>query len=188
MIENSHRDNVKDAIFDKLGIYVSQGDADALKYDIADAVFEALGITEDEQDGKGGYFMLHAECGEKPFVPPKPRDDDGCVIPEDKGYDAAIESQTGEEGIPENEWTKRTKELAEGAWYTSEDFKAYAVGKQLTGGNWYVSLQTPICKYGQNYCKDLTLDEAKEKFVLFYYPMYLNDYERSQNVDKMDKE
>ncbi len=63
---NSHRDNVKDAIESVLIDYgvphedYKEGD---LKYSLADAVFETMGITEDEQDGIGGYFMIHADKG-----------------------------------------------------------------------------------------------------------------------------
>ncbi len=185
---NSHRDNVKDAIYDilwKRDEFQEEDVLHELKANIADVVFDALGITEDEQDSEGGYFMLHAVKGEKIFTPPRQE--------EDKGYDDAIESQTGEEGAHvesmENEWTKRTKELADGAKYTSDDFMAYAIGrKNSEGGDWYITLQTPICKYGQGYCKTLTLADAKQKFANFYYPIYLDDYERSLDVDKMDKE
>ncbi len=111
---NSHRDNIKDTIrncLDSIGI---DNDVDELVYVFADAVFEALGITEDEQDKAGGYWMLHAGIkAEKVCVSCKQiitGDDiksmfDGicndCLIKgqvEDKGYDKAIESQTGDEG------------------------------------------------------------------------------------------
>ncbi len=167
--ENSHRDNVKDAIFEHLEKLVKTGDVttsivDEAKYAIADAVFNALGITEDEQDRCGGYWMLHASKGDKPA--PLPRDND------DKS----------------NRYTIRTKELASGSKYTSEEFKAYATGRRITGNYWYISLQTPICKYGQSYDKDMVLDEAKMNFTKSHYPMYLDNYERSKDIDKMDKE
>lgn len=71
---NSHRDNVKDAVFDILDASnISETKADVLKYEVADAVFLALGITEDEQDTVGGYFMLHAgdRCVGETFSLPK---------------------------------------------------------------------------------------------------------------------
>jgi hypothetical protein len=49
-------------------------------------------------------------------------------------------------------------------------------------------LETPICKYGQAYDKDIVLEEAKTNFVNGYYNMYLADYERSQKSAEMDKE
>ncbi len=187
---NSHRDNVKDALrgcLEVQGMDISESQLDELKYLLADAVFDALGITEDEQDKCGGYFMLHAEKGERQFIAPLPRDEDGCVIQDDDSeYDAAIDKQTGEEGLPDN----RAKELADGAKYTAAEFKAYAKANPPSGekNDWYIYLQTPICKYGQGYSSTISLELIKTKFVNFYYPMYLEDYERSQAVDKMDKE
>ncbi len=175
MDENSHRDNIKDAMRHCLEVIGIENELDEDVYVFADAVFEALGITEDEQDNIGGYFMLHAGKREKKFVPPKPRDDDGCLIEE-------FEDEA------ENEYTKRTEELNSGAKYTSSEFKGYSVGnKSGFNGNWYIHLHTPICRYGQGYCKDLTMEEAKSRFVEFYYPIYLDDYERSKDIDKVDK-
>ncbi len=178
---NSHRDNVKDAVrgcLEVQGMDISESQLDELKYLLADAVFDALGITEDEQDKCGGYFMLHAEKGERQFVAPLPRDEDGCVIQDDDGEEV-VEDQT-----------KRAKELMDGAKYTSAEFKAFAKANppSAENGEWYVYLQTPICKYGQGYSSTISLELIKTRFVNFYYPMYLEDYERSQNVDKMDKE
>ncbi len=217
---NSHRDNVKDEIRERLENYML---SDVNEFEeaanIADAVFDALGITDDEQDGEGGYFMLYAAKGERPFVAPKPRDEDGCIIPVTKdvllrckecgracGDDETINGVCDHcfsEGdiIPEDsgeyeddktmieELNQRHRELKAGAKYTSSEFKAYAKAVEVkeTMGL-YVTLQTPICKYGQAYSGDTCLDEAKTHFVNYYYNMYLADYERSQELAEMDKE
>ncbi len=188
---NSHRDSVKDAIFNVLdAINIPEAKADELKYDIADGVFDALGITEDEQDAVGGYFMLHAEKSERQFVPPKPTE--LKPMPEFSGEFGSTKNLV-------NEYTRRTKELDDGAKYNRLEFKSYAVGREVLvdlkrNGDvleetkeWYITLQTPICKYGQGY-SGVSLEEAKESFAKFYYPMYCEDYERSKEVDKMDIE
>ncbi len=175
---NSHRDNVKDAIVEGLMDYHPKLDNCETACDIADGVFDALGITEDEQDGCGGYFMLHANKGEKPFVPPKTRDDDGCVIPE-RHVEAA-------------EHEKRLEELQAGtSRYTFEEFRQYAKDKQSYPENhddWYIFIITPVCRYGQSFTKLMSLKNAKKKFADFYYPMYLEDCERSDNIGKVDND
>ncbi len=179
---NSHRDNIKDALrgcLEVQGLDISESQLDEVKYELADAVFDALGITEDEQDKCGGYFMLHAEKGERQFVEPKQ------VLDSEEDYDREY-NIAREAGLPDN----RAKELEDGAKYTAAEFKAYAKTNppSAESGEWYVYLQTPICKYGQNYSSTISLELIKTRFVNFYYPMYLADYERSQEVDKMDKE
>ncbi len=70
MDENSHRDKVLQAVGKVLGnldIPERAGDTN----DITDAVFDALGITVDEQDKIGGYWMLHAAKDERKFLAPK---------------------------------------------------------------------------------------------------------------------
>jgi hypothetical protein len=67
---NSHRENVKTRLKDwhRAGYTESGLCEDTLNAEmsqIADEVFDALGITEDEQDVVGGYFMIHAGAREK---------------------------------------------------------------------------------------------------------------------------
>lgn len=200
---NSHRDNVKDAIYDKLGIYVSEGDADELKYDIADAVFDALGITEDEQDKCGGYWMLHANKDEKKFVAPKPRDEDGCLITLSDDLGEFTDDTMRTSLAPQSEYVQmspeeeaehnnRVKELAAGtSRYTFEEFRRDAKEKQSYPENqndWYIYIITPVCRYGQNYTKLMSLEHAKQKFADFYYPMYLEDCERSDKIGEVDND
>jgi hypothetical protein len=174
---NSYRDKVKDVIFNVLDASnIPERKADVLKYEIADAVFDALGITEDEQNKAGGYFMLYAENGGKQFIE--------TVAEEEDEVD-------GMEYEPEVVAEKRLRlqQLEEGAKYTLTEFKEFSKAKNIkeTGGL-YITLQTPICKYGQAYDRGVMLLDAKLSFATNYYPMYLEDYERSNEVDKMDKE
>jgi hypothetical protein len=60
---NSHRDNVK-AVIDN--VFRRTCSIEKIDGEIADAVFDALGITSDEQDKEGGYWMLHAKKGKIP--------------------------------------------------------------------------------------------------------------------------
>lgn len=176
---NSHRDNVKDVVKPILDAYMmNNDDIYETSCSIADAVFDALGITEDEQDNIGGYFMLRA--GKRCVGQTIPYDESG-EFNETVLTSQAKESDYRESSPDEiNAYTKRTKELKDGAKYTSSEFKAYSVGKKREdSGGWYVTLQTPICKYGQAYDGDVTLEEAKTNFVNAYYNMYLDDYERS---------
>lgn len=63
---NSHRDDVKDAVDEVLRKRVmiraclSDDEISELRCVFADAIFDALGITYEEQDSTGGYFMHHA--------------------------------------------------------------------------------------------------------------------------------
>ena len=160
---NSHRDNVKDAIKECFtSRKQSSGEISEIVYDIADAVFDALGITEDEQDAEGGYFMLHAKKGKRPFI--------------------ALGDGAGDDTL-----TKRHKELLAGAKYTKGEFKGHCISDETSDG-WYVYLQTPICRYGQRYHENIEQDAARHNFANYYYPIYCDDYERSQGVDEMDKE
>ena len=190
--ENTHRDFVKDAIRPILDEYAmkdvpsgAESVLDETTAEIADAVFEALGITDVEQDTVDGHFRLHdgGKC--------HGRDEQGNLIPvpydESGEFNSTVLTSGAKksdyrEMYPDevNAYTKRSLELGNGAKYTSSDFKAFSVGKRVTEtGGWYVTLQTPICKYGQAYDKDVTLDEAKTNFVNKYYMIYIDDYERS---------
>lgn len=60
---NNQRDSVKDAINEVLAKGINLNE---ISPEIADAVFDALGITKDEQDSTGGYFMHHA--GKKKYA------------------------------------------------------------------------------------------------------------------------
>ena len=80
---NSWRDNVKDALRRGIAEKVSScqfnvGNLDENSAELADAVFDALGITEDEQDTCGGYFMQK-----------------GGVRPEAQEERAAMKTETG---------------------------------------------------------------------------------------------
>jgi len=190
---NSHRDNVKDAIEEVLSKFMRhQADIDQLKYDIADAVFDALGITDDEQDMVGGYFisslhMLRSEAREKYLTCRKCGED---VINENVLYGVcegcirddldAIQNQ-GAVAMPETSefvTTERKKELLEGAKYTKGEFKGHCISDKTPNG-WYIRLETPICRYGQLYDKDMVEDEARMNFASYYYTVYCDDYERS---------
>jgi hypothetical protein len=154
--------------------------------DIADAVFDALRITNEEQTKTGGYFMLHA--GKKKS---------GANMVEDTGeFSSTVLTSrprtiTWEDQLADD-YVQRSAELKAGAKYTASEFKAFASGSIIkdsdSGKGWYITLQTPICKYGQAYDKDIVLEEAKTNFVNGYYNMYLADYERSKEVAEMDKE
>ncbi len=175
---NSHRDNVKDALKGWMNPKQTEDEdlVNAESATVADIVFEALGITEDEQDKVGGYFILHAAKryeGEE-LVPDVHGEFNDTVLT------SQVKTSDYKEMYPDevNAYTKRTKELADGAKYAASEFKARAVGNSTPNG-WYVRLATPICRYGQLYDKDMTLEEAKTNFVNTYYTMYLDDYERS---------
>ncbi|MCK5219716.1 hypothetical protein KAR10_09340 [bacterium] len=182
---NSHRDVLKDMLKNRhRDDYSNSGcDEDVLNADMAnevDAIFECLGITEDEQDRCGGYFLLHAS-----------KNSDGVAMPPpavDKIITALreLEKSVGVEYI-----TPRKEELKNGSKYQSWEFKAFAEGRQRFEDNksagWFVSLRTPICYYAQAFdCDDL--DVCKAKFTNAYYPMYLTDYERSQELAKVDSQ
>ncbi len=166
MNENTHRENVEDVINNclfNIGLD-SEADDGELTTEIANDVLEVLGITTDEQNSTGGYFMLHADKGEKQFVPPKPR------------------AEAGEKAIAD-------KELIIGKKLSVESFRgsAIAVRSGETGG-WYISLHAKFCKYGQAYDKDVCLSDALMNFCNYYYQLYLDDYERSESDYEMDKE
>lgn len=216
---NSHRYNVEEAIAELLNgvatsfIGITEEQVPEATTELADTVFDALGITRDEQDKVGGYFKVFLgekipelwgyicfKCKEIKHRAEVTR----CVVPEDSGeFTSAMNTSRGYSGVgyenldainpaenAENEYTRRIKELADGAKYTKEEFKSYAVGR-VTGGtpcNWYINLQTPIAGYSQMYSGTYTLKEAKSLFFGYYYPMYLADYERSTAVDEMDEE
>ncbi len=158
---NSHRDNVKDAIkecFTKRK--QASGEISEVVYEIADAVFDALGITSDEQDKVGGYWMLHAEKVGGVSIAP-------C-------------------GCGDNTLTDRHEELVKGAKYSKGEFKGHCVATRTSTG-WYIHLNTSICRYGQFYAIEVQ-DEARLRFAEYYYPVYCTDYERSQGRDEVDKE
>ena len=43
---------------------------------------------------------------------------------------------------------------------------------------------TKVCQYGQAYKKETSKEERKERYLNFYYKMYLNDFENSQEFQK----
>ena len=66
---NNHRDNVEAAMREYFEQWLEGGkNIDAGVVDLADAVFDTLGITEDEQDSTGGYFMHHAGKKSKEYI------------------------------------------------------------------------------------------------------------------------
>jgi len=161
---NSHRDNVKDAIqavIDNNILLEEHCIDEELKYKLTDAVFDALGITEQEQDSSEKFAVrVGRHCT-----------DCHCSL-----------------NSNERDWEGRCAdchnlELANGIIkFSVEDFEWFAskgAQSQDDPDKWYISIQTPICKYGQRYA-NMTWKEAVDKFIEFYYPLYERDYETAQ--------
>ena len=182
----SHSDNVKDVLSRCLQEWLENDRSiDDYVHELANAIFDALCITKAEQDKTGGYFMLHA--GKKADVLYLDGDFTSTMLDSaQKSEDKETRPMTTEEYCQHQ---SRMKHLNEGAKYTSAEFKAFAKYEKVEEtGRWYISLQTPICKYGQDYHKTTDLEQAKTYFVNGYYPMYLEDYEREEELDEVDKE
>jgi hypothetical protein len=142
--------------------------------DLADSIFDALGITEDEQDMVGGYFLLHA--GKRA----EPRRCGGC--------NTQLNSA-------ERVWEGRccachAKDLREGEKYSREDFLYWAskAVKRVPQSTfrWSLVLETPTSSYGDTY-KNMTWTMAVHDFVEKFYPIYEDDYE-TLRILKIEKE
>jgi hypothetical protein len=193
MDTKTHRENLEDIIRPMLHEFaINDLDMMETSIEITDAVFNALNVDDEERNKVGGYFMLHA--GRR-----KPAGD----VPETGGFSSTVltsRPDTMTEKLIPIDWedqladnfVQRSADLLSGAKYTAPEFKAFANAVKIkdseNGKGWYVSLKTPICKYGQAYDKDIVLEEAKTNFVNGYYNMYLADYERSKDIVKVDKE
>jgi predicted nucleic-acid-binding Zn-ribbon protein len=56
------------------------------------------------------------------------------------------------------------------------EFKKKIQTEDVEGNRTYLWIQTKKCKYGQSYQNATsTIDDMKNRFVMFYYPMYEND-------------
>jgi hypothetical protein len=191
----TNRENIEDLISPMLHDFaINDKDMIETSIEIADAVFEALGITEDEQEAEAGtgYFMLHA-------VNDKARPYQGDLFSGlSEAYDESGEFNetvlTSAAKSPEyfamtdeefRQHKQRWQELQAGAKYTSAEFKAFAQS-DLTNTGWHISLKTPICTYkGCGAKAGMGLEAIKTAFVNTYYPMYLQDYERSEELSDM---
>jgi hypothetical protein len=180
---NSHRDNVKDAIAGLLNDWL-KGSKDINEFgaDIADAVFDALGITEDEQDMAGGYWLLHAG------VKPEPEVDLSNLVPDMMGeFNTLVKTSVSRSKLDDyapHHMSNREIELSEGAKYTAGEFKGFCKAEYSDKNTKRLRLKTPICTYSQNYASDVLEDDARTNFVTYYYPMYLEDYERAEELKK----
>jgi hypothetical protein len=198
----THRENLEDIIRPLLHEFaINDIDMVEASINITDAVFDALSVTGEEQSKTGGYFMLHAGSSARKH---QGNLFEGVSVSYDEsGKFSSTVLTSRPNAIAERklvEWedqladdfVQRSAELLSGAKYTSSEFKAFASAVKIkdseNGTGWYVSLQTPICKYGQAYDKDIVLEEAKTNFVKGYYNMYLADYERGKDIAEMDKE
>jgi hypothetical protein len=160
---------VKDAVAEIITKYKKTGDItvaceDELKYELTDVVFNALGITEDEQDMVGGYFLLHAGKREEP------RRCTGCntqLNSADKVWDGRCVDC-------------HTKDLREGMKYSREDFQYWASKaiKRVPESKfrWHLLLETPTSSYGETY-ESMTWVMAVHDFVKKFYPIYEDDHE-----------
>jgi hypothetical protein len=187
----SHRNLIKFMLMDKHRTeYENMGlDEDCLNAESAqltDDIFEMLGITDDEQDMVGGYWMLHAG------VKPTPKAED--LVPDFNGnfntlVNTSYQHKTTDDYVPDHNATfgaapaERAKQLEAGAKYTAGEFKGFCKSQENGEGFWCLRLETPICTYAQVYDGHITEEEARSNFVTCYYPMYLDDYERANAVE-----
>jgi len=49
-----------------------------------------------------------------------------------------------------------------------------------TNEGYFLKTKTPFCKYGQFYKKYTTPEERKNRYLDFYYNLYLQDLERQE--------
>ena len=45
----------------------------------------------------------------------------------------------------------------------------------------YLETKTSICRYGQAYKKGITKTNAIERYLKFYYPLYIKDFKSEDN-------
>lgn len=186
----NHRNKIKHMLMDKSRADYEKVDLDedVLNADMAnltDAIFEVLGITVDEQAMVGGYWMLHA--GVKP--PPKPED----LVPDEYGdFSGTLLTSGACRKSDDYEYShtfgaapsERRKQLDAGAKYTSGEFKGYCKSEWCDTYKVRLSIKTPVCTYAQVYVSDVSEDEARTRFVNFYYPMYLEDYNQAEKLKR----
>lgn len=195
---NSHRDNVKDALAGILNEWLHNAkDLNEFVPEIADAVFDALGITEDEQDLCSGYFLLHAGLRTTPEDAKRLRKIGNCegLVPDEAGEFSTPLLTSGAQRECDNHNAifgvtvgERKRQLGLGAKYTAGEFKGYCKTKWVEDGmvinnGVRITLETPICTYSQFYSSSILEEDARTNFVTFYYPMYLEDYERANEVE-----
>lgn len=62
------------------------------------------------------------------------------------------------------------------------EFRAEIQSKDVEGNRTYLWLKVNGFKYGQSYQNAVhTLEDMKNRFVMFYYPIYQKDYESIYN-------
>jgi hypothetical protein len=183
---DSHRNLIKHMLMDRnREAYLVEGcDEDVLNAESAqltDAIFEMLGITDDEQDMSGGYWLLHAG------VKPTPKAED--LVPDFNGEFSGTVLTSGVKRKTDNDYAtfgaaprERAEQLEAGAKYTAGEFKGFCTAKWSEVGV-ILTLKTPVCTYAQFYSSEIQEDMARTNFVTHYYPMYLDDYERANAVE-----
>jgi len=61
------------------------------------------------------------------------------------------------------------------------DFRNQIKTKDIEGNRTYLFIETKICRYGQSYQNATnTIEDMKNDFTCFYYPMYEEDYTERQ--------
>ena len=65
----------------------------------------------------------------------------------------------------------------------SKDGFEVLIISNLTDYGFYLEVEYNGCKYGQSYKRDVSLKDATERFIKFYYPLYVIDFENSEDND-----
>lgn len=64
------------------------------------------------------------------------------------------------------------------------DFRNQIKTKDIDGNRTYLFINTDICRYAQGYHNTVnTIENMKDRFVCFYYPIYEEDFLNKQEVE-----